>query len=799
MKKILTLIILSQLLFIRVFAQDAAYLRSNTGEPWWTTENIAAMNDVFGSGNWTSAHFETVNANTLFSSSHKFVFIEGSESGTNAMFTFLQANLSLIENWVAQGNTLYLNSASNQRGGSVGFGVTFHNYIDYYIDYGYNFTVASYSVTVSNPSHPLFSQSFQPVATSYTGFYFAHDLISGSGLSVIITGDGNDIGVTDIVLAEKTWGSGKVMFGGITTPNFHEPNPEASNLRRNTLKYLYNEAGFNTYIATSSISSPLCVGTSLNVSFTAAGTFNAGNTFTAHLSDASGSFSSPTNIGNISSTASGTINATIPANTPAGIGYRIRVVSSDPAVTGSDNGSDITVDNLPTLNVSNPNPICSPATVDLATTITSPVTGLDLTYWDGDPDQVSSQELLSSSVSATGTYWIKAENTSGCASKASVNVTVNSLGALAIGSPVTASNPSGSPITTVALGTASTTYQVTNPETGVSYSLSVSYNSGGSEVFLSSGVVGTSITANWLTDAARVYKVKVVSSIAGCTSKQEEIYVAVYDPTAGFVTGGGWITSPEGAYKPLVSDGVYISDYTSPEGKANFGFVSKYKKGSTTVEGNTEFNFQDGNLKFKSSSHTAATLVVSTCRASYRGEGTIEGSPFSYKFMVSVVDGQINGGGNIDKFRIKITEKASGKLVYDNLIGYDDNYDLNVVPSTVIGGGSIVIHEPMKATSGKKATAAVESVETESSGFYIYPSPFSNRATVTFSLDIAENFVLEVFDMKGALVKRVASGTAEADRLYEYELKGEGLSEGVYVTRLTTNSFVQSIKAVLKR
>ncbi|MBW7468416.1 hypothetical protein ABID22_002827 [Pontibacter aydingkolensis] len=554
--------------------------------------------------------------------------------------------------------------------------------------------------------------------------------------------------------------------------------------------------GVTNNIATSALeSSSLCAGVNISIPYSISGSYNTGNVFTAQLSNASGSFASPTSIGTVAGTTSGTINATVPANTPTGTGYRIRVVSSDPAVTGSDNGSDIIVNNIPTLTVSNPNPVCSPTTVNLATTITSSIAGLDLTYWDGDPDEVASQELQSSSVSSTGTYWIQAENLSGCTAKASVSVTVNSLGALVIGSPITISNPSGSPITTVALGTASTTYQVVNPESGVSYSWSVTYNSGGSEVLVSSGT-GTSVAANWLTDIARVYKVKVNSSIAGCDDKQEEIYVAVYDPTAGFVTGGGWITSPEGAYKPLEASGEYISDYISPEGKANFGFVSKYKKGSTTVEGNTEFHFQDGNLKFKSLSHTAATLVVSTCRATYKGEGTIEGSELTYKFMVSVIDGQINGGGNIDKFRIKILEKTSGKIVYDNLIDADENYDLNVAPTTILGGGSIVIHIPMKASSGK-STVAID--ESQNGTFYTYPTAFSNRTTIAFTLNKTEDYVLEVFDMKGALVKKIASGTAEANKLYEFELRSDGMAEGVYVTRLSTSTTVQSLKAVLKR
>ncbi|HMQ77766.1 MAG TPA: hypothetical protein PKE21_16900, partial [Flavobacteriales bacterium] len=78
--------------------------------------------------------------------------------------------------------------------------------------------------------------------------------------------------------------------------------------------------------------------------YTATGTFNGPNTFTAQLSDASGSFASPVDIGSVSSTTSGSISCTIPTNTIGGNGYRIRVVSSDPVVTGTDNGSDITID-----------------------------------------------------------------------------------------------------------------------------------------------------------------------------------------------------------------------------------------------------------------------------------------------------------------------------------------------------------------------------------------------------------------------------------------------------------------------
>ncbi len=72
--------------------------------------------------------------------------------------------------------------------------------------------------------------------------------------------------------------------------------------------------------------------------------FQPGNVYTVQLSDASGSFAAPIVIGSIASTNnSETINFTIPPGTPSGSGYRIRVTSSDPAVTSADNGSDITI------------------------------------------------------------------------------------------------------------------------------------------------------------------------------------------------------------------------------------------------------------------------------------------------------------------------------------------------------------------------------------------------------------------------------------------------------------------------
>jgi uncharacterized repeat protein (TIGR03803 family) len=109
------------------------------------------------------------------------------------------------------------------------------------------------------------------------------------------------------------------------------------------------EISTNFSIATSALPTTICAGTTLTIPFTISGIFYNTNNFTVQLSDATGSFASAIPIGILSSLSSGNINGMIPINTPAGNGYRIRVVSSNPAIIGSNNGTDITINSSPVI------------------------------------------------------------------------------------------------------------------------------------------------------------------------------------------------------------------------------------------------------------------------------------------------------------------------------------------------------------------------------------------------------------------------------------------------------------------
>jgi PKD repeat protein len=158
-------------------------------------------------------------------------------------------------------------------------------------------------------------------------------------------------------------------------------------------------------------------------------------------------------------------------------------------------------------------------------------------------------------------------------------------------------------------------------------------------------------------------------------------FVVVYDPTGGFVTGGGWINSPPEACPSFCGEAT---------GKADFGFVSKYKRGAHAPVGGTEFEFEAGDLYFQSDSYE--WLVVAGHRAQFKGVGTINGVG-NYGFMISAIDEKLTPSTDVDLFRIKIWDKDLGdSVVYDNEMGAGDDAD----PTTAIGGGSIVVHKPKK-------------------------------------------------------------------------------------------------------
>jgi FtsP/CotA-like multicopper oxidase with cupredoxin domain len=185
-------------------------------------------------------------------------------------------------------------------------------------------------------------------------------------------------------------------------------------------------------------------------------------------------------------------------------------------------------------------------------------------------------------------------------------------------------------------------------------------------------------TASHTFTQAGVYTVTATVDNEGAFPDSDSVMIVIFDPSAGFVTGGGTIVSPAGAY---------LAD-PSLTGLANYGFVSRYKKGQNVPDGQTEFKLHFADFEFHSTSYQ--WLVVAGSKAQYKGTGTVNGTG-NYGFLLTAVDGQLNNTG-LDKFRIKIWDIDDGDaVVYDNGLGASDDIDsANPQP---VNSGSIVIHK----------------------------------------------------------------------------------------------------------
>lgn len=188
-------------------------------------------------------------------------------------------------------------------------------------------------------------------------------------------------------------------------------------------------------------------------------------------------------------------------------------------------------------------------------------------------------------------------------------------------------------------------------------------------------------------------------------------YVVVYDPSAGFTTGGGWLHSPAGA----------VTANPPLTGKANFGFNANYQSGSTAPTGQTEFQFPAANLDFHSTSYD--WLVLNGSQAQYQGSGTINGSG-NYGFLVTVADNDAGSGGGPDAIRIQIWDKNNNNaVVYDTPPGAA----LTAAPTMLLGGGDIQVH----ASSAKTEAVVLGSGDT-------IPSSASRPAALS-GLNISSN------------------------------------------------------------
>ncbi|MFD3003042.1 SBBP repeat-containing protein [Pontibacter toksunensis] len=352
--------------------------------------------------------------------------------------------------------------------------------------------------------------------------------------------------------------------------------------------------------------------------------------------------------------------------------------------------------------------------------------------------------------------------------------------------------------TNVAVGTSNSVYSL--PSSGAtSYTWTITDIDGSAYTDFTGQGTG-SISVDW-PDEPNAYKLSVTyGGKEGCPSQTSALYVHVYDPEAGFVSGGGSSDSPTHADYELMQRG----------GELYWGFVAKYRKEKQVI-GSALVILETGPSIFRSTSVEDGSLVISGNSAFFKGKGVllyqrgldvrIDNRRFGY--LIAATDGQLGTNTGPDRLRLKIwvinEDGTEGSIVYDNQVSCTSaSLDNNARPCDAIDKGNVIIHKPAgRSLSSVFSQNAMG--EPELKGLQAYPTVFHDRTTLSFATDSDTNYALDLYDLKGALVQRISAGLTEAGKHYEYELSADGLSKGMYLVRLNTGEKVQTVKLVVER
>jgi hypothetical protein len=196
-------------------AQASVVLVSDS--PWGYNES-ANFTTVFGAGNYTATTYAGADVSSIFTASNSFVMLEGgagypwSLSGMDVTFrNYINTNSSAMLTWVGNGGHLLIQSASWERNPvTLGPG-----------------TISGPSADVTDIGQLTAAghAAFPTASIDQTGGHFAHDYITGSGLTSFVV----DPTTGKTLLAGIAYGNGYIMYSGLTTSNFNSGGPTLTN------------------------------------------------------------------------------------------------------------------------------------------------------------------------------------------------------------------------------------------------------------------------------------------------------------------------------------------------------------------------------------------------------------------------------------------------------------------------------------------------------------------------------------------------------------------------------------------
>ncbi|MBC7866967.1 MAG: T9SS type A sorting domain-containing protein, partial [Gloeobacteraceae cyanobacterium ES-bin-316] len=309
------------------------------------------------------------------------------------------------------------------------------------------------------------------------------------------------------------------------------------------------------------------------------------------------------------------------------------------------------------------------------------------------------------------------------------------------------------------------------------------------------GTKNGTVKGSYKLATAGVYKLQMnitdqkgVTSYA-TTNGYDEAIVVAYDPNGGYTYGGKKYKSPKGAFpsQPNVA------------GDMTYGFQTNYYKGATNPKGETWFILNNGEFEFNALNFDY--LVVNGAKAQFKGLGKmvrngVEQSGIA--FILTVIDGQLTGGGGADKIRMKIYNKSNGEVYYDSQAGASDaDNPTTVVENNAAGDGVVVVNTNTTTTAARINTAVTATqvdVTPQTTYFDLKASPNPTTSHFTVKLEspnTKDPITMKVMDLSGKVIeirKNLVAGQT-------FQL-GTHYRPGMYFAELTQGDKRRIVKLV---
>jgi len=230
------------------------------------------------------------------------------------------------------------------------------------------------------------------------------------------------------------------------------------------------------------------------------------------------------------------------------------------------------------------------------------------------------------------------------------------------------------------------------------------------------------------------------------------------------IVGAGWLNSLEGSYSldKKSNDKLYFQFNMIDRG------LMYQPSGKITIR------YPQANMNFESD--ICDWLLLDNQLATLTGTGKINNQG-NYGYLLIAND-------QPDKLRIVIWDKNDGdKIVYDNLNAQSIQ-------------GTIVMHN--RIFFSKEGDEELSFVPTELTLEQNYPNPFNPTTTINYSIPVAGNVELKIYDVLGNEVATLVNEN-KAPGNYSADFNASSLASGIYIYTLRANNFVQTKKMLLMK